>query len=180
LVIVTERLELVPLPPAILESIARGDASVAAGRLNAEVPEGWTDTIPARERLEQLASDPSEQPWLVRAVVLRAPRRVVGNVGFHAPPDDKGRVEIGYGIVPSERRQGYAREAIAGLTDWAFATGEARVCAASVGPNNAPSLALVRSLGFRQIGEQIDEIDGLELVFERSLPLSGSTRNAVP
>jgi RimJ/RimL family protein N-acetyltransferase len=174
LVIFTERLELVPLSPGLLEAIARGDARGSARRLDATVPDGWTDTIPARERLEQLAADPSEQPWLVRAVVLRAPRRVVGNVGFHGPPDDQGRVEIGYGIVPAQRRQGYAREAIAGLTDWAFATGEARVCVASVSPRNTASLALVRSLGFRQVGEQIDELDGLELVFERTLPLEPS------
>jgi len=32
-------------------------------------------------------------------------------------------------------------------------------------------MALVRSLGFRHVGEQIDEVDGLELVFERRLPL---------
>jgi RimJ/RimL family protein N-acetyltransferase len=166
----------VPLPPAILEAIARGDASVAARRLDAKVPDGWTDTMPASERLEQLTADPGEQPWLVRAVVLRAPRRVVSNVGFHAPPDCDGRVEIGYGIVASERRKGYAREAIAGLTDWAIATGQARVCVASVSPRNAASLALVRSLGFRQVGEQIDEIDGLELIFERELPLDRPTR----
>jgi RimJ/RimL family protein N-acetyltransferase len=170
-VIFTERLELMPLPPGILEPIARGDASAVARRLDAAVPDGWTDTIPARERLDQLAADPSEQPWLVRAVVLRAPRQVVGNVGFHGPPNDQGRVEIGYGVVSSQRRRGYAREAITGLTDWAFATGEARVCVASVSPRNAASLALVRSLGFRQVGEQIDELDGLELVFERALPL---------
>jgi [ribosomal protein S5]-alanine N-acetyltransferase len=170
-VIFTERLELVPLAPGLLASIARGDASVAARRLDAAVPEGWTDTIPARERLEQLAADPSEQPWLVRAVVARAPRHVVGNVGFHGAPDEEGRVEIGYGIVASRRRRGYAREAITGLADWAFATGEARVCVASVSPRNAASLALVRSLGFRQVGDQIDEVDGLELVFERALPL---------
>jgi RimJ/RimL family protein N-acetyltransferase len=170
-VIFTVRLELMPLPPAILEPIARGDASAVARRLDAAVPDGWTDTIPARERLDQLAADPSEQPWLVRAVVLRAPRQVVGNVGFHGPPNDQGRVEIGYGVVPSQRHRGYAREAITGLTDWAFATGEARVCVASVSPRNAASLALVRSLGFRQVGEQIDKVDGLELVFERALPL---------
>jgi hypothetical protein len=35
-----------------------------------------------------------------------------------------------------------------------------------------PSPALVRSFGFRHVGEQIDEIDGLELVFERRLPLA--------
>jgi hypothetical protein len=30
----------------------------------------------------------------------------------------------------------------------------------------------IRSFGFRHVGEQIDEIDGLELVFERRLPLA--------
>src|SRR5512132_2534984 len=126
-VVFTERLELVPLPPGLLESIARGDASVAARRLDAAVPEGWTDTIPAQERLEQLAADPSEQPWLVRAVVLRAPRRVVGSVGFHQPPDAAGRAEIGYDVVATERRKGYAREGIQGLMAWAFATGQAHI-----------------------------------------------------
>jgi RimJ/RimL family protein N-acetyltransferase len=82
-----------------------------------------------------------------------------------------GRVEIGYDVVAGRRRRGYAREAIVGLAAWAFTTGRARVCVASVSPDNAPSLALVDSLGFRQVGEQIDEIDGLELVFECPLPL---------
>jgi hypothetical protein len=33
-------------------------------------------------------------------------------------------------------------------------------------PTNEPSFHIIRKLGFRQIGHQIDEIDGLELVFE--------------
>jgi membrane-bound metal-dependent hydrolase YbcI (DUF457 family) len=41
-----------------------------------------------------------------------------------------------------------------------------------VGLISLPSLALIRSFGFRHVGEQIDEIDGLELVFERRLPLA--------
>jgi hypothetical protein len=28
-------------------------------------------------------------------------------------------------------------------------------------------LAMIRRAGFQQVGEQIDEVDGLELVFER-------------
>ncbi len=34
---------------------------------------------------------------------------------------------------------------------------------------NAASLALVASFGFEHVGEEIDEIDGLELVFERQV-----------
>ena len=36
---------------------------------------------------------------------------------------------------------------------------------ATVSPINPPSLAVVRRLGFKQVGMQKDEVDGLELVF---------------
>jgi ribosomal-protein-alanine N-acetyltransferase len=165
-------LDLVPLGPGVLRLVDRGEVAELQRELGVQVPAGWTQTISARLRLKQLAADASEQPWLVRATVLRAARCIVGSVGFHGPPDGRGRVEIGYDVVETERRKGYARESVAGLTDWAFATGRADVCVASVSPGNAPSLALVRSLGFRQVGEQIDEVDGLELVFERALLLT--------
>jgi ribosomal-protein-alanine N-acetyltransferase len=177
-VITTPRLELVSLTPPLLRATARGDLAEVERQLDATVGVGWEQGVPAQRRLEQLAADPSEQPWLIRAVLARTPRRVVGSVGFHAPPDDHGRVEIGYDIVAGERRQGYAREAIHTLLDRAWATGRARVGVASVSPHNAPSLGLIRAFGFQRVGEQIDEIDGLEWVFERPLPLptwSGET-----
>jgi ribosomal-protein-alanine N-acetyltransferase len=170
-VIATERLDLVTLPAELLRLIEGGRIAELESTLGAQVPGGWTEGIPASLRLEQLSADPSEEPWLVRAMVLRAPRRVVGSVGFHAPPDWRGRVEIGYDVVATERRKGYAREGIHGLAAWAFVTGRAQICVASISPANTPSLALARSLGFRLVGQQIDDVDGLELVFERPLPL---------
>jgi RimJ/RimL family protein N-acetyltransferase len=170
-VITTERLDLVALEPPTLRAIESGDVKAVERALAASIPAGWTEAIPARMRLAQLAADPSEQPWLVRAMVLRETREVVGSVGFHAPPDERGRVEVGYDVTPAHRRRGYAREAILALTGWAFGSGRARVCVASISPANAASLMLARSLGFERVGEQIDEIDGLEHVFERALPL---------
>jgi ribosomal-protein-alanine N-acetyltransferase len=167
--IATERLDLVPLGPDLLRLIERGQIAELESALETRVPDGWTDGVPASLRLEQLAADPSEEPWLVRAMIVRAPRGLVGSVGFHAPPDARGRVEVGYDVVAAERRQGYAREGVRGLIGWAVGSGRARVCVASISPDNAPSLALVRSLGFRHVGEQIDEVDGLELVHERLL-----------
>jgi RimJ/RimL family protein N-acetyltransferase len=170
--IATPHLRLLPLTPSLLRAVAGGDLADVERQLGARVGKGWEEGVPAKLRLEQLAADPSEQPWLVRAMVASTPPRVVGCVGFHAPPDDDGRVEIGYDIVASERRKGYAREGIRALLDWAWTTGRVRTCVASVSPHNAPSLSLVRSFGFRHVGDQIDEIDGLELVFERRLPLT--------
>lgn len=89
---------------------------------------------------------------------------VIGHCGFHGPPDIIGRAEIGYTVFASHRGQGYAKEAAAALVHWAFEQGETKVYA-SVSPSNAPSLAVVLSLGFRQVGTQVDDVDGLELVF---------------
>ena len=75
-------------------------------------------------------------------------------------------VEIGYTIVRSRRRQGYASEAADGMWRWAAEHG-ARVLRASISPDNEPSLALINKAGFVEVGSQMDEIDGLELIFEK-------------
>ena len=114
--IATARLRLVPLTPPLLRAVARGDLAAVERELGARVGTGWEDGVPATLRLEQLAADASAQPWLVRAMVAPAPRQVVGSVGFHAPPDDDGRAEIGYDVVAAERRNGYAREGSEGCS----------------------------------------------------------------
>lgn len=160
------------LDATVLQRLIAGDlpgARTAAGvALPAEfLADTWLWTL----RLGQLLGEPACAPWLVRAVVLaggEAAGSVVGHAGFHGPPDPRGMVEVGYRIVPEHRRQGHARAALGELLAYARAHG-ARTACASISPGNAPSLALASSYGFVQIGEQHDEVDGLELVFERRL-----------
>jgi RimJ/RimL family protein N-acetyltransferase len=99
-------------------------------------------------------------------MVSRNDRSAIGHCGFHGPPEMIGRAEIGYTVFTRYRGQGYAKEAAAALVEWAFSQGESEVYA-SVAPENAPSLAVVRSSGFIEIGTQIDEVDGLEVLFVR-------------
>ena len=82
-------------------------------------------------------------------------------------PGADDAVEIGYTIFEPWRGRGYATEAARALMEWARAEHGIRRFIASVAPGNAPSLAIVRRLGFEQTGEQWDEEDGLELVWER-------------
>jgi GNAT superfamily N-acetyltransferase len=79
-------------------------------------------------------------------------------------PDAEGRVEIGYKVQPEYRRQGVATEVVHAMFDWAHDQG-VDLFRASVSPDNVPSLAIVRGLGFRQVDVQIDDVDGEELVF---------------
>ncbi len=160
----TERLDLVLLTRAWLQAYIDG----------APLPDlGFTDPdrfLAGSEyvvhlRTEQLAHDPTQEPWLLRALVLRASGAALGYANFHAPPDERGMVEIGYQVVAAHRRCGYATEAVDAMWGWATQRG-ARVLRASVAPGNVPSLAMVRRVGFVQVGDQVDDVDGLELVFE--------------
>ena len=174
----TERLELVSMSVPFLEALGRRDVQAATREIGADVPRWLPEQLEhfVQYRLATLRVDPSARPWLGRALVLTdgdGARRVIGTAGFHAPPDAAGRVEIGYRIDPEYRRQGYAIEAVRGLFDWAAGRGAQRFVA-SISPDNEPSLALAAKLGFRQVGQQMDDIDGLELVFETTWPQAGS------
>jgi GNAT superfamily N-acetyltransferase len=91
----------------------------------------------------------------------------VGHAGFHGPPDEAGMVEIGYVVVPEYRRRGYARAALTELLRRAAADPSVSVVRATVAPDNVASLATLAPFGFTHVGEQWDEEDGRELIYER-------------
>ncbi len=74
----------------------------------------------------------------------------VGGVGFKGPPGD-GRVEIGYGLVPSARGHGYAGEALAAVLAVAAGHGVTTVRADTTPDNIASQRTLTRA-GFTLVG----------------------------
>jgi RimJ/RimL family protein N-acetyltransferase len=174
----TPRLDLVSMTVPFMRALVAHDLAAAADELGAHVPAGMPDDLEnfLRYRLAQMDDDPSIQPWLGRAMVLTdaaGTRRAIGTIGFHGPPDDQGRLEVGYRVEPDYRRRGYARESMAALFDWAATTHGIRRFVASISPTNAPSLQLAAGFGFVQTGSHIDDIDGLELELEAPWPSNG-------
>jgi len=165
----TRRLDLVSMSPGFIEALLAGRRAEAEASGGFPLPPDWPDAADERRlrlRLDQMREEPSTQPWLLRAMVRRRPRRqMVGFINFHGPPRDSF-AELGYTVLPNFRRRGYASEAIQGLMDWAVREHGVPRFRVSISPSNVPSLALAAKLGFRQTGSQIDEEDGLELVLE--------------
>jgi ribosomal-protein-alanine N-acetyltransferase len=167
----TVRFELVSMSMRFMRLLLARDLDAASEELGVRVPAELPEQLDnfLQFRIVDLEEDPRAQPWLGRAIVLRAPdgtRRFVGTAGFHSPPDADGRVEVGYRVEPEFRRQGVASEVVRGLFDWAARDHGIHHFRASVAPDNVPSRAIVARLGFHQTGVQIDDIDGEELVFE--------------
>lgn len=160
---------LVPLSPEAIAALADDDLARASGEVGIELPEFLlTDRWLWELRRDQIAKDPGSAGWVARVAMSAGPSDglVVGYAGFHGPPDEAGVVEVGYTVLPEHRRQGYARAILSQLLRQAAAVPEVRTVRASINPDNAASLATIAGFGFAQVGDQWDEEDGLELLFE--------------
>jgi len=162
-----------------MEALAARDLATASMELAATVPAWMADELEnfLKYRLGQLRLDPSLRVWLGRVMVLTeddGTRRAVGSIGFHGPPNAEGKLEVGYSVDPPYRRRGYARESVKALFDWAYHEHGITRFIASISPDNEASLRLTAAYGFRKVGEQMDEIDGLEYVFETDWPRPAS------
>jgi [ribosomal protein S5]-alanine N-acetyltransferase len=89
-------------------------------------------------------------------VLLREQDLVIGDIGFHAPPDDLGEVSIGFGIVPVARQRGYAREALTALLDWALRRPEVRTVHADTDLVNLASQRVLLGAGMLLASDEGD------------------------
>ena len=167
----SERLSLVWMSPTFMQASLDGRVPDAERAIGAKLPFGWPDGETRRRlemRLEQMLKEPEFGQWLLRTMVERASGQVIGIINFHGPPDQNGRAELGYTVFEPHRRRGYASEAAGAMMSWARAEPGVHVFVLSISPQNEPSLAMAAKLGFSQVGTQIDEVDGLEWIFELS------------
>jgi RimJ/RimL family protein N-acetyltransferase len=119
--------------------------------------------------LEQLRSATDADPWRFGfALIHRKHDSVIGTASFKGPPDEKGMVEIAYGIVPTYQGQGLATEAASALLDFAFANPAVKLIRAHTLPTNQPSIRVLEKSGFNRIGQVIDPEDGLVVQWERT------------
>jgi [ribosomal protein S5]-alanine N-acetyltransferase len=125
-----------------------------------------------RLRVSQIAADPGSARWVARAAVAEPEGVVVGHAGFHGPPDESGMVEVAYSVDPACRRRGYARAMLRELLRRAATEPGVSTVRATISPDNVASLATISGFGFTEVGEQWDEEDGRELIFEVAVPAS--------
>jgi RimJ/RimL family protein N-acetyltransferase len=177
--ILTERLELVPMTPAFLRASLNREIPEAERELQAALPADWPGEIAGvlALRLKQLERNPELQPWLLRAMILRETRTMVGHIGFHTAPGpdylepySPGAVEFGFTVFPAYRRRGLTREASRALMQWARESHGVQNFILTISPGNLPSQSLAAQLGFIQIGSHIDDVAGPEDVLEYRMP----------
>lgn len=171
-VIETARLELHHIPVAGMISLfeEKSDLLAISGRditnphqnlIHNSGPLGW--------RVPQVKADPSSNKWFVRFIVLSESREIIGSTSFHGVPDDVGMMEIGIGIEEKFWGNGFATEALLGMWRWVCNEPNVKTLRYTVSPSNTPSVRIIQKFGFHHLGQQMDEIDGPEDIYEMSV-----------
>jgi hypothetical protein len=140
-VIETDRLHVVPL------SVEEAEAIVAGRR-----QDGYADGYPADGTFVAaaivVATRGSLGPWTMYQARVRADDRVVAGLGFVDPPDDEGRVRIGFSETAEAREADYAAEALAALIAYAHEQGATTVTVDTADPRAAD---VYLSAGMQQV-----------------------------
>ena len=170
-VIISERLELHHISVGgIIELFeSKSDKTAIAGRDFSNPQRNLIeDSGPLAWRVPQVKVDPKLNKWFVRFIVLKESREIIGSTSFHGAPDSEGMIEIGLGIEPAFQGQGFAKEALLSMWRWAVTFPEVRTLRYTVSPDNLPSIAVIKYFGFDFKGQQMDDIDGPENIYEIS------------
>jgi ribosomal-protein-alanine N-acetyltransferase len=173
----TPRLILRLMNEEVTTACLAGDLDSAALLLGVSIPNDLLHQPAGLEcGREELAMDPHYRPWSMRAIILSQTRTMVGLTRFHSRPDPeylhgyaRDAVEVGYCIFTDYRRRGYATEAVRAFMRWAQSVFGTRRFIAAVSSDNQPSLRLIARFGFAQVGTEVDDHDGIELVFLRTV-----------
>jgi RimJ/RimL family protein N-acetyltransferase len=160
---------IVHLVAPVFRALANGD--LAAANMVSPVPlppyfAGPEWRAVWRRRSKQVEEDPASAAWVTGVIWDERHRVAVGRAGYHGPPDPSGMVEIGYAVDPAYRRRGYARAALEALLQRAAREPQVRTVRVTISPDNVASYQLASQYGFTEIGEQWDDEDGLEIIYE--------------
>ena len=118
------------------------------------------------EMLSACRAHPEDRLFCTQWRIRDEEGATVGGVSFKGPAVN-GAVELGYGIEPAYRGNGYAGEAAEILIKWAFSRDGVYWVEAEADPGNAASLAILEKLGFTQTGTGRE---GLRFETERPFP----------
>jgi ribosomal-protein-alanine N-acetyltransferase len=155
--LLTDHLELKPLPAQAAAALPQ-DREAACRALGSRLSAEWPDPHLVGVLRRHAGASVDTECFGVWVMIERCSASVVGDIGFRGPPDDAGAIEVGYSVIPSRRRRGYAAEAASALVRWARAQSGVDAIVAGCDPNNVASIRTLERVGFRRTGEANGEI----------------------
>jgi RimJ/RimL family protein N-acetyltransferase len=128
--------------------------------------------------VEQLSLEPTNHFWRSpRLIVVN--KQIVGMCSFKSSPTVDGKVEIGYGVIPSQQKRGIATEAVQLLLEEAFSIIEIKVVIAHTDPLNRSSQRVLEKNEFSRVGSKVDPEDGEVWLWQKTREFENIVRSII-
>lgn len=151
----TERLLLIPFTKLICQLV--NDKNFEGLKNKGLIPgDGYPDqetldTIPKIILNLELVNTPTGfESWLI---IIKQEMKIIGDIGFKGIPNQFGEVDLGYGIIETEQRKGYAIEAAKALSNWAFSHPNVKKITAKCLIDNYGSVKILEKLNFKKTAQ---------------------------
>lgn len=158
----TSRLQLIAASTELVQA-ERDNRARLSELLNAKTPANWPPPLNDENSLtytiRYLEDHPDALGWVAWYFILTVnnERLLIGNGGFKGVPTAEGTAEVGYSIMESHHRKGYATEAVKGLVDWAFQHKEVNRVIGETLPELHASISVMEKNGFTFLGRGSEE-----------------------
>jgi len=153
----TEKLKLIPLDVLNLgysiEDRQKMERNLGVKNTDTELEEPVKTAM--RTSLKMVLENKKNYLWSTSwEIVLKKENRIIGGLCFKGCPDEKGRVEIGYGMQDKYRCKGYTTEAVKELINWAFSFNSVAEIIAETEKDNLPSHRVLEKVGMEKYEEK--------------------------
>jgi len=153
----TEKLRLIPLDAQNLrwsiEDRRKMEKNLGVKITDTELEEPVKKAM--RTSLKRILGNKKDYLWFTSwEITLKIENRIIGGLCFKGCPDEKGRVEIGYGMQDEYRCKGYATEAVKELINWAFTQEKVLSIIAETEKDNLPSHRVLEKIGMEKYEEK--------------------------
>ncbi|MCY6485455.1 GNAT family N-acetyltransferase [Clostridium aestuarii] len=156
----TDRLMLVPVTLEITKSLIDG-SNKEVEKLGIKLDKKWPtedtmDILPIiNNSLEKNKIPSGFETWMI---VNKDNMKVIGDIGFHGKPNEKGEVEVGFGLVEHERGKGFGSESLNAIMDWLSFQESVKVIKAECLISNKPSARILEKARLKEINRDSELI----------------------
>lgn len=109
----------------------------------------FTDLAEAHHYIEKLNKGVSENKWIIWAICLAKSDEIIGTISIWNINCESEKAELGYGIFPEYRQQGYMQEALSLVIHYGFDILKLQAIEAYTSPVNEPSINLLKKMNFQ-------------------------------
>lgn len=121
--------------------------------------------------IDNLSQDPVNSFWWSPRLIV-VDREIVGMISFKSPPKLNRSVEIGYGIIPSKQRQGFATEAVRLILQEAFSSNKVSTAIARTNLLNKASQRVLAKNGFVLRESKLDPQEGEISIWQKKIAIT--------